>query len=113
MALRLDSMLIYINDPYDFTNRMADLAGETMNADALILQKFSGALPDWTVKRSLARTGARFRFHPNYATKVLCRYSAPGPIALNVPTYGSYCAMVIRRFDGEVVFVQYFEQPSR
>lgn len=39
------------------------------------------------------------------AMKVLCRYSEPGPIVSKAIDYGAYCAVVIRRFDGEVVFV--------
>ena len=41
------------------------------------------------------------------AMEVHCHYSEPGP-AININkviSYGAYCAVVTRRFDGEVVFV--------
>ena len=40
------------------------------------------------------------------AMRVLCRYSEPGPVVPKIITYGTYCAVVVRRFDGEVVFAQ-------
>jgi hypothetical protein len=39
------------------------------------------------------------------AMEVLCQYSEPGPVVQKVISYGAYCAVVTRRFDGEVVFV--------
>jgi hypothetical protein len=47
------------------------------------------------------------------AMKVLCRYSEPGPAVPKVISYGAYCAVVTRRFDGEVVFVPHPEKPSQ
>jgi hypothetical protein len=44
------------------------------------------------------------------AMHVLCRYSGPGPVAQKIISYGTYCAVVVRRFDGEVVFVPYSEK---
>ena len=39
------------------------------------------------------------------AMNVRCRYSEPGPAVPKVISYGAYCAVVTRRFDGEFVFV--------
>ena len=39
------------------------------------------------------------------AMQVLCHYSEPGPVVPKAISYGAYCALVTRRFDGEVVFV--------
>jgi|SRR5215469_15965340 len=39
------------------------------------------------------------------AMTVHCRYSEPGPVVQKAISYGAYCAVVTRRFDGEVVFV--------
>jgi hypothetical protein len=39
------------------------------------------------------------------AMEVLCHYSEPGPVIQKIISYGAYCAVVTRRFDGEVVFV--------
>jgi hypothetical protein len=39
------------------------------------------------------------------AMKVFCHYSEPGPVVQKIISYGAYCAVVTRRFDGEVVFV--------
>ena len=39
------------------------------------------------------------------AMEVHCHYSEPGPAVNKVISYGAYCAVVTRRFDGEVVFV--------
>jgi len=47
------------------------------------------------------------------AMEVRWHYSGPGPAVPKAISYGSYCAVVTRRFDGEVVFVQYPEKPSR
>ena len=47
------------------------------------------------------------------AMVVLCHYSEPGPAVPKVISYGAYCAVVTRRFDGEVVFVAYPEKPSQ
>jgi hypothetical protein len=50
------------------------------------------------------------------AMKVLCQYSNPGPVVQSRPkiiSYGAYCAIVTQRFDREVVFVPYPENPPR
>jgi hypothetical protein len=47
------------------------------------------------------------------AMKVLCRYSDPGPVVPKAISYGAYCAVVTRRFDGDILFVPYPEEPSR
>lgn len=39
------------------------------------------------------------------AMEVLCHYSEPGPVVPKAISYGAYCAVVTRRFDGDVVFV--------
>ena len=41
--------------------------------------------------------------------QVLCHYGEPGPVAQKVISYGLYCAAVVRRFDGEIVFVRISE----
>jgi hypothetical protein len=41
------------------------------------------------------------------AMKVLCRYSDPGPVVPKAISYGAYCAVVTRRFDGDIVFAPY------
>jgi hypothetical protein len=38
------------------------------------------------------------------AMQVLCRYSKPGRVVPKVISFGAYCAVVVRRFDGKVVF---------
>ncbi len=38
--------------------------------------------------------------------RILCRFSAPGPVVSKIISYGTYCAVVVGRFDGEVVFEQ-------
>jgi hypothetical protein len=38
--------------------------------------------------------------------RVLCRYSDPSPVVQKVINYGDYCAAVVPRFDGDVVFVR-------
>jgi hypothetical protein len=40
------------------------------------------------------------------ALRVLCRFSEPGPVVQMIIGYGTYCAVVVGRFDGEVVFAQ-------
>lgn len=50
------------------------------------------------------------------AMKVLFQYSDPGPVGRARPkiiSYGAYCAVLTPRFDGEVVFVPYPDNPSR
>jgi hypothetical protein len=47
------------------------------------------------------------------AMEVLCHYSVPGQVVPKVISYGAYCAVVTRRFDGEVVFVPCSEKPSQ
>ena len=47
------------------------------------------------------------------AMKVLCHYSEPGPVVPKAISYGAYCAVLTRRFEGKVVFVPYPEKPSR
>jgi hypothetical protein len=47
------------------------------------------------------------------AMEVLCHYYEPGQVVAKVIGYGAYCAVVTRRFDGEVVFVPYQENPTR
>jgi hypothetical protein len=42
--------------------------------------------------------------HQSKAMEVLCHYSEPGPVVPKAISYGAYCALVTRRFDGEVVF---------
>ena len=44
------------------------------------------------------------------AMEVHCQYSEPGPAVPKVISYGAYCAVVTRRFDGEVVFVPYLQK---
>jgi hypothetical protein len=36
--------------------------------------------------------------------RVLCHYSEPGPVVQKIISYGSYCAVVVRRFDADIVF---------
>jgi hypothetical protein len=38
--------------------------------------------------------------------RVRCYYSEPGPVREKIISYGCYCAVVVRRFDGEVVFTR-------
>ena len=38
--------------------------------------------------------------------QVLCRYGEPGQIVQKAISYGSYCAVVVNRFAGDVVFIQ-------
>jgi hypothetical protein len=40
------------------------------------------------------------------AMQVLCRYAEPGPIVQKVIRHGAYCAVVVNRFDGDVVFIR-------
>ena len=40
------------------------------------------------------------------ALRVLCCVSKPGPVVPKVISYGTYCAVVVVRFDGEVVFAE-------
>jgi hypothetical protein len=40
------------------------------------------------------------------AMQVLCRYGEPGPIVEKVIRHGAYCAVVVNRFDGDVVFIR-------
>lgn len=40
------------------------------------------------------------------AMQVLCRYGEPGPIVQKVIRHGAYCAVVVNRFDGDVVFMR-------
>ena len=37
--------------------------------------------------------------------RVLCHCSEPGPLTQKVISFGQYCAVVVRRIEGEVVFV--------
>jgi len=37
--------------------------------------------------------------------RVLCHYPEPGPVLQKIISYGFYCAVVVPRFDGEVVFL--------
>ena len=39
------------------------------------------------------------------AMQVLCRYGELGPIVQKVISHGAYCAVVVDRFDGDVVFI--------
>jgi hypothetical protein len=39
--------------------------------------------------------------------RVLCRYSEPGPIVAKIISDGTYCAVLVPRFDGEVIFAPY------
>ena len=47
------------------------------------------------------------------AMEVFCHYSEPGQGVAKVISYGGYCAVVTRRFDGEVIFVPCPENPTR
>jgi hypothetical protein len=38
--------------------------------------------------------------------RVLCHYSEPGPVGEKIVSYGCYCAVIVRRVDGEVVFTR-------
>ena len=38
--------------------------------------------------------------------QVLCRYGEPGRIVQKVICHGTYCAVVVNRFDGNVVFMR-------
>jgi len=38
--------------------------------------------------------------------RVLCRYSEPGPVQQKIIPYGCYCAVIVRRFDGGLVFTR-------
>ena len=38
--------------------------------------------------------------------RVFCHYSEPGPVRQKIVSYGCYCAVIVRRFDGEVVFTR-------
>jgi hypothetical protein len=38
------------------------------------------------------------------AMRVLCRYSDPGRAQQKIIGVGTYCAVLVRRFDGEVIF---------
>ena len=40
------------------------------------------------------------------AMKVICRYGEPGAIKQKVISHGAYCAVVVKRFDGDVVFME-------
>ena len=40
------------------------------------------------------------------AMQVLCRYGEPGPIVQKVISHGAYCAVVVNRFDGDLVFIR-------
>lgn len=40
------------------------------------------------------------------AMRVLCRYTKPGPVVSKAISYGTYCAAVVRRFDGQIDFVR-------
>jgi hypothetical protein len=40
------------------------------------------------------------------AMQVLCRYGEPGPIVQKVISHGAYCAVVVNRFAGDVVFIR-------
>ena len=44
------------------------------------------------------------------AMEVSCHYSEPGPVVPKIISVGAYCAVVTRRFDGEVVFLPYHEK---
>lgn len=37
---------------------------------------------------------------------VLCHYGQPGQIAHKVISHGTYCAVLVNRFDGDVLFAQ-------
>lgn len=39
------------------------------------------------------------------ALRVLCRFPEPGPVVPKIISYGTYCAVVVGRFEGEVIFV--------
>ena len=39
--------------------------------------------------------------------RVLCHYSEPGPVRQKIISYGCYCAVIVPRFDGEVVFTRH------
>lgn len=39
------------------------------------------------------------------AMQVLCHYGEPGPIVQKVISHGAYCAVVVNRFAGDVVFI--------
>jgi hypothetical protein len=47
------------------------------------------------------------------AMEVLCHYSEPGPVVPKAISYVAYCAIVTRRFDGEIAFVLYPEKLIR
>lgn len=38
--------------------------------------------------------------------RVHCHYSEPGPVQQKIIQYGCYCAVVVCRFDGDVVFTR-------
>lgn len=38
--------------------------------------------------------------------RVLCHYSEPGPVCQKIISYGRYCAIIVGRFDGDVVFTR-------
>jgi hypothetical protein len=38
--------------------------------------------------------------------RVRCRYSAPGAVVQKIISHGHYCAVIVPRFDGEVVFIR-------
>ena len=40
------------------------------------------------------------------AMQVLCRYGEPGPIVPKAISHGAYSAVLVRRFDGDVVFIR-------
>ncbi len=40
------------------------------------------------------------------AMQVLCRYGEPGPIAQKIIEHGTYCAAVVDRFDGNMIFIR-------
>jgi len=40
------------------------------------------------------------------ALRVLCCFSEPGPAVQKIISYAAYCAVVVDRFEGEVVFAQ-------
>jgi hypothetical protein len=35
---------------------------------------------------------------------ILCHYAEPGPVEQKIISYGCYCAVIVHRFDGKVVF---------
>ena len=38
--------------------------------------------------------------------RVLCRYFEPGAVRQKIVSYGRYCAVIVPRFDDEVVFTR-------